>query len=116
MHRLHLQNVSVCLHHYFFAAVRSHITNHKPMSNGPFDDWTDQEWKVYMETFPSKGKEHDPDAYQYLAYIRERDAKEKFWLKYAKGLLDKKKVTRSELEGAAIGVGSFDREANSRNP
>lgn len=84
------------------------------MSNGPFDDWTDQEWKVYMETFPSKGKEHDPDAYQYLAYIRERDAKEKFWLKYAKGLLDKKKVTRSELEGAAIGVGSFDRELSEK--
>jgi len=84
------------------------------MNKGPFDDWTDKEWEVFTETYPTGEKKREPNASVYLAYITERNKKEKFWLKYGNELLEKKKVTRSELEGAAIGVGSFDKELSEK--
>ena len=61
-----------------------------------------------MATWPKGGDKKYKSAY--LEYAREREKGKKFWLKYSAEILEKKNVTRSELEAAAIGARPFDAE------
>ena len=61
-----------------------------------------------MATWPKGGDSKYKSAY--LEYAREREENKKFWLKYSAEILEKKNVTRSELEAAAIGARPFNEE------